>query len=75
MYIQRSPFEIQPPTLWYLIDCTLSQSVSVFAQQYSSTTFVSLRFYSARKKFSSFNKCHYFILLAFKKSYISLKFR
>jgi hypothetical protein len=37
-------------------------SVGVIAQQYSTATFIRLRFHSGKAKFNAFQKSHYFIL-------------
>jgi hypothetical protein len=47
MYVQGSPVEIQTSTHWSLIGRSMTAPhACVIAQQYSSTTFVSLRFHS-----------------------------
>jgi hypothetical protein len=49
-----SPVEIQIPTHWNLIGRSITSSTPyVIAQQYSSATFVSLRFHSLKQKFGS----------------------
>lgn len=44
-YIQGSPAEIKTPTRWNLIGRSVTAPPHVIAQQYSPTTFVSLRFH------------------------------
>jgi len=46
-YMQCSQVKIQTPIQWKVIGCS---SPSVIAQQYSSATFVQLRFYSRKDK-------------------------
>jgi hypothetical protein len=54
MYIQGSPVEIQTPNTLALDRPQYDHSAAcVIAQQYSSTSFVSLRFRSRREKFSA----------------------
>jgi hypothetical protein len=54
--MQGSPAEIQIRTSWCLIGRSLTTPPCVIAQQYSSATFVSLRFHSRYQKFGALLK-------------------
>jgi hypothetical protein len=54
MYIKESPAEIESSAEWNLIGRNMTPSCLCYPQQYSSATFVSLRFYPYTEKFGSF---------------------
>ena len=75
-YIQGSAAEIQTRRHWNLIcRSTISPPPEVVAQQYSSTTFVSLRFHSRKEKFGVFKRRYFTALIFFLRKCVILKFR
>jgi hypothetical protein len=65
--MQGSPVKIQIPAHWNLIGRSLSAPLPVIAQQYSSATFVSLRFHSGKAK----SGAHFTLVLPFLKVALS----
>jgi len=68
MYIQRSTAKIRTPAHGYLTDHDMTASTAcVIAQQYSSATFVPLRFHSLKEKIPRiFNEKIKFLFYVFK---------
>jgi hypothetical protein len=58
MYMRCSAYEIQTSTHWNLTGCNMTAWPPVIAQQYSSTTWVSLRFFKII--ISCFYSCYVF---------------